>query len=127
MLKRQPFAAAALDLFVLVEAGELTGLLCATTLTTLHYIVAKGGNTKLAVQSIQNLLQLFEIAPANRPVLEAAVILPFSDFEDAVLYEAGRHSNVNGIVTRDPADFKQPQIAVYSPNELIAILRTQKE
>lgn len=125
LLDREPFAKTAADLFVRVERGELTGLLGATTITTLHYLAAKVVGVGQARQAIEKLLLLFEIAPVNRAVLATALRLEFNDFEDAVLHEAGRHAGAQGIVTRNPRDFKQANLSVYSPEELIRALAAQ--
>ena len=55
--------------------------------------------------------------------LEAALQSKFPDFEDAVIHEAALHVGVDGIVTRDILRFKRATISVYSPDELIQILR----
>ena len=66
---------------------------------------------------------LFEIAPANHQVLTSALSLPFRDYEDAVIHEAARLADVDGIVTRDGADFQQATLPVYSPEELLNLLK----
>jgi predicted RNA binding protein YcfA (HicA-like mRNA interferase family)/predicted nucleic acid-binding protein len=91
LLDRQPFSAPAADLFSRVERGELRGYLCATTVTTVHYLAAKVIGTRRARAEVRRLLTLFEVAPVSRPILEAALAGAFADFEDAVIYEAARH------------------------------------
>jgi predicted nucleic acid-binding protein len=102
----------------MVESGEIEGWLCASTVTTLHYLIRKSVGARNAFDSISLLLSLFEIAPVNKTVLESALRLPFKDFEDAVLHEAARHSNVDVIVTRNIADFKSSSIPVQLPGSL---------
>lgn len=71
---------------------------------------------------IQTLLSLFEIAPVNRVVIEQALELKFSDFEDAVLHEAARHAGATYIITKNNSDFKKSTLPVYSPNEFINMI-----
>lgn len=75
-----------------------------------------------ARQKIKLLLDLFEVAPVNRAVLDEALVLDFSDFEDAVMHQAAAGVNADGIVTRNTVDFKKSKISIYSPVELISII-----
>ena len=127
LLDRQPFSAPAADLFSRVERGELRGYLCATTVTTVHYLAAKVIGTKRARAEVRRLLTLFEVAPVNRPILEAALAGAFADFEDAVIYEAARHVDAQAIVTRNTRDFKQSVIPIHPPSELLHMLQANRE
>lgn len=124
LLDRPPFADIVAVLFVKVDQGLVRGYLCATTLTTIHYLAAKTVGTKQAEEYVKLLLNLFEVAPVTRTVLEVALQAGFADFEDAVLYEAARHAGVDAIVTRDLQDFKLAQLPVYTPTELAEILQS---
>ena len=48
LMDRKPYVDAAATLFALVDEGRIDGLLCATTVTTVHYITAKGFGAKKA-------------------------------------------------------------------------------
>lgn len=125
LLARQRFVANAQRLFTKVERNEITGHLCATTVTTVHYLIAKNFGAKSATSNVAKLLTLFEIAPVSRIVIEMALKSSFSDFEDAVLHESARLSRVDAIVTRNLADFAQAQVATYDPPTLLALLKTK--
>ena len=79
LLDREPFSFAAAELFLLVEAGEITGYVCATSVTTIHYLARKVIGDRTAVEEINKLMKLFEIAPVNRAVLDAAIASGFND------------------------------------------------
>lgn len=100
MLDREPFANTEAQLFSRAEAGEITGFLYATTVTTIHYLATKIVGADQAQLEVGKLFKLFEIAPLNRVILEDATKFNFSDLEDAVLYEAARHVGAHAIVTR---------------------------
>ncbi len=127
LLDRDPYAEAATDLLSKAETGGMSGYLCATTVTTIYYISVKALGTASVRRSIQKLLSLFEVAPVNRPVLEAALGLKFSDFEDAVLHEAARQVGADAIVTRNREDFRRASLPVYSPDEFVAILESKQD
>ncbi|MBM4329556.1 MAG: PIN domain-containing protein [Deltaproteobacteria bacterium] len=122
LLDREPFATSAALLFSKVERGELFGCLCATTITTIHYLVYKALGIRQARKHVGSLLSLFEIAPVNRAVLEGALKSDFEDFEDAVIHEASIHAGVQALVTRDVNGFRPATIPVYSPDELMSAL-----
>ncbi len=122
LLDREPFSTTGAFLFSKVEKGGLSGFLCATTITTVHYLACKTLGSRQARKHIGDLLTLFEIAPVNRVVLEGALRSPFADFEDAVIHEASVHAGAQALVTRNPTDFKQAKIPVYSPDELVRAL-----
>ena len=91
LLDREPFSSTAAKLFSEVEAGNIAGYVCATTITTLHYLASKVMGAASAKEQINKLTMLFEIAPVNRAVLDAALLSEFKDFEDAVVHEAALH------------------------------------
>ncbi|MDA8414695.1 MAG: PIN domain-containing protein [Desulfobacteraceae bacterium] len=118
LMDRMPFADAAVRLFSLVEDGSVVGYLCGTTVTTVFYLAAKAIGTAQARAEIGKLLNLFEIAPANRPVIESALAAAFGDFEDAVIHEAACHVGADAIVTRNLKDFVNARIPVYAPEDM---------
>jgi predicted nucleic acid-binding protein len=123
MLDRVPFAEPASELMSLVESKKISGLLCATTVTTIHYLSTRVLGSAKAQNQIRDLAMLFEIAPVNRTVIEHALVSKFSDFEDAVLYQAARHAGAKAIVTRDLKGFKESELPVYSPDEMLTALQ----
>lgn len=122
LLDRKPFSFASAKLLSKVESGELSGFVCATTITTIHYLTRKVVGLESAAQEIAKLMNLFEIAPVNRVVSDSALSSGFLDFEDAVIHESARFSDAGGIVTRDPDGFKNSIIQIYSPEELLLML-----
>ena len=124
LLDREPFSNDAALLLSKVEQSEIIGFICATTVTTIHYIATKALGPQAASKHIQSLLLLFVIAPVNRVVLENAAASKFSDFEDAVLHEAACHAGAKYIVTRNIADFKHSKLPVFEPNEFVNALKS---
>jgi predicted nucleic acid-binding protein len=118
MLDREPHAETSSEILSRVESGDLTGCICATTVTTIHYLAARAVGSERALVEVRKLLSLFEIASVNRAVLETAIDLGFSDYEDAVLHEAACAVDAQGIVTRNPRHFKNGTLPVYRPEEL---------
>jgi len=126
LLDREPFASDASLMLSKVEQSEIIGFICATTVTTIHYLATKALGHQAASHHIKSLLSLFVIAPVNRVVLENAAAAKFTDFEDAVLYEAACHAGAKYIVTRNIADFKSSKLPVFEPKEFINIMESLK-
>jgi predicted nucleic acid-binding protein len=122
LLDREPFSDLATKLVSKVEKKEIIGYLGATTVTTLYYLAAKVAGKKKADLEINKLLSIFQIAPVNKSVLAEAIKTKFKDFEDAVLHEAAKQIEIQGIVTRNPKDFKSATLSIYSPEELYKML-----
>jgi predicted nucleic acid-binding protein len=122
LLNRDSFVEQSANLVSLVEKKDIEGYLCATTITTLDYLISKVTNRDKARVEIQKLLNLFQIAEVNLTVLELSINSDFKDFEDAVQYFSGECSDVNGLVTRNTKDFKQAKLPIYTPDELWGII-----
>jgi predicted nucleic acid-binding protein len=121
-MDRMPFSESAVDLFSRVEGGAIIGYLCGTTITTVFYLASRTLGAARAQAEVRKLLGLFEVAPVNRLVLEAALVADFSDFEDAVIHEAACHVGADAIVTRNLKDYKKSRIPVYTSEDLGRIL-----
>ncbi|MFA5043518.1 MAG: PIN domain-containing protein [Kiritimatiellia bacterium] len=120
LLARQPFVNASAEVFGLVEQSKIEGLLCATTITTIDYLLTQAMPRPVARQALQKLMELFEIAFVNRAVLEEALKSKLADFEDAVIDQAGRLAGAEVIVTRNQQDFRHATLKVLGPDELLA-------
>ena len=124
LLERAPYVEEAQILFEYVERGEITGMLGATTVTTIHYLASKALGEKEARGVLTTLLNLFDIAGVTRVVLQEALDSGNRDYEDAVLIAASVHAGVDVIVTRDAKGFDKAAVAVMTPGEFLASLET---
>lgn len=123
LLDRQPHADTAAQLFALVDTGRLEGLVCATTVTTVHYIAARTVGARRAEELVRELIKLFAVAPVDAQVLDRALQLGFEDYEDAVLHEAAREAGAAAICTRNSADFAKASLPIFAPPELLSAVR----
>jgi predicted nucleic acid-binding protein len=119
--RREPFLKEAVSVIEQVEQGVLTGLLCATTLTTIAYLAGKTLGKKQAVEQVRQLLTMFEVAPVNRSILDAALAGKMPDFEDAVLAEAAHQAGAQAIITRNLKDFTHSPVRAYTPRQWLAM------
>lgn len=122
LLNRKAFVKLSANLVSLAEIEVIEGYLCATTITTIDYLVAKEHNRIRAKNEIQKLLNIHHISEVNSQVLNLAIN---SNFKDAVQYYSGKCKGVDCLVTRNVKDYKNVQLAIYSPAELLSIIKLQ--
>jgi predicted nucleic acid-binding protein len=126
LLNRESYVNNAIALFDAVEKQIIQGYLCATTITTIDYLATKALGKAGSKIAVSKLLELFVIAEVNRRTLITALSSNFSDFEDAVLFHAGFDAGVDNVVTRNAKDFKTAELPVYSPDELLLLIKSSK-
>lgn len=120
LLDRAPHAETAAQVFSQIESGLLAACVCATTITTLHYVAEKTVGDAAAREHLTQLLHLVEVAPVTRSVVEHALVSPMADFEDAVLAHAAAMSGAEAVITRNGRDFHGGPLRVYSPAQWLA-------
>jgi predicted nucleic acid-binding protein len=119
LLARDPFVADAAPLLKAVESGVIEGFMSATTVTDVHYLVGRQTrNAETAMTAIIQLLALMQICPVDRSVLEQAIALGTSDFEDAVQIACAMALGLDAIVTRDTTGFVGSPVPILSPTTL---------
>ena len=123
LLDREPHSVLAIQLFSAVENKLIDGVLCATTITTIDYLITKSKGRAASKDAISCLLDLFEIAEVNTATLRSALDSNFTDFEDAVLYFSGESFGVDAVVTRNTHDFKLATLPIHSPFELLSKIK----
>jgi predicted nucleic acid-binding protein len=122
LLEREPFVKPAVEVFRLAEESRIVAFICATTVTTIDYLLVKSLQKPKAREALHRLISLFEIATVNRPVIERALVSKILDFEDAVLNEAAQMAGADFVITRNTKDFVGSTLKVCDPNEFLALL-----
>lgn len=118
-LARKPFAPDAARVFALTEQSRIEAWICATTVTTVDYLLSQSLPRSKAREALRMLLSIFDVAIVNKPVLERALASPMKDFEDAVLAEAGVLAGAKVVVTRNARDFSRASIPALTPQEFL--------
>ncbi|MBW7907696.1 MAG: PIN domain-containing protein [Kiritimatiellae bacterium] len=123
LLDRKPHSAESAEVFRLIELGRVEGLLCATTITTLDYLLSQSMKRSDARKLLTQLLRLFEVASVNRAVIEDALVSRMHNFEDAVLDHAAQVSGADVIVTRNSKDFIHCKSKVMDPRQFLVLMK----
>jgi len=122
LLDRQPHVEASAAAWAAVETGIAEGMLAAHAVTTIHYLVRKELGDIKTRRIISAILRVFGIATVDARVVQEALQLPFSDFEDAVTAAAARSAGCEFIVTRDPKGFRGSPVRRLTPEAIIPLL-----
>lgn len=124
LLERPEHVAAARQVSDKVESGELHAMLCATTVTTIDYLVRKQLGAAGAKAAVHALLSLYDIAAVTRSTLQLALDADMPDFEDAVLAHAAHQAGAHAIITRNLRDFAKSPVRAYTPLQYLALQAT---
>lgn len=123
LLDRQPHADASVALWATIEAGSAHGMLAAHAVTAIHYLIRRELGATRAHRTISTMLKVFGVATVDGPVIQLALGLPLSDFEDAVTAAAAQFAGCDYIVTRDTKGFRGCGIRFLLPEAAVPILR----
>lgn len=122
LLDRKPYVEASAAAWAVVETGISEGLLAAHSITTIHYLVRKEMGSVKARRIISAILRVFGVAAVDGAVVQEALQLSFSDFEDAVTAAAARSAGCECIVTRDPRRFRGSPVRALTPEAVMPLL-----
>lgn len=123
LLERPGFVETAAALFELHDQGALQAYISAITPFNVNYIARKVLGKADAEVAIYELLASMDVCPVNLAILQAALTLPLTDYEDAAQAASAQAMGLDAIVTRNLADYKAAPLPVFSPAELLAHLK----
>jgi predicted nucleic acid-binding protein len=126
VLARKPHAEAGEVLWEMIEEHNAEGRLAAHALTTFYYLVRKQRDHVRAKNAVHSLLQVFKVASVDGPVIQEALQMPGSDFEDCVTAAAAHRSGCAFIVTRDPRGFRASPVEAVTPEAAVGVLRASR-
>lgn len=117
-LKREPFyQASALALAKARGLGDT--LLCAISVTTLHYFLRQKLGEKGARQFVNLCVNAMTVAMVEKNTLQAALSSPMTDFEDGVIAQAALACAASLILTRNAKDFIKSPVSAISPEDYL--------
>lgn len=126
IMARLPFARAGAELLDLGEQGVFEVHISALTPLNVFYIARKAKGSRDLRQAIKELLQTVKVCQLDHSVLTAAFALPFSDYEDAVQHCCATANQLDAIVTRNTADYKNATLPVFTPTEFLNHIKSQQ-
>lgn len=125
---RQPFCAAAQNIFLDAANERFVGYISAKSVSDIYYLTHRLTHSDKKTRNIlTKLFSLFEVADTFGEDCYRAIPSPVSDYEDAVMIETAVRINADCIVTRNIEDYKSSRITVYSPEQFLQIIKTENE
>jgi predicted nucleic acid-binding protein len=122
LLDRQPFAEAAEEIWRANEEGRIEAFVSVITPINVFYVTRKLKNLATARLVVESLVSSCQICAPDRDALLRALTLPGKDYEDAVQLVTAQFALLDGLVTRDPDDFKEASLPIYSPTAFLDLL-----
>jgi len=120
MLKREPFYRMSLEILSLVKRDDVEEYISASTVTDIYYLAYRQLRDKGIVKNLmKELLTVVSVASVSGQEIENAISLEWNDFEDSVQYSVAYLQEMDGIVTRNPNDYREAKIKVWKPEELL--------
>ncbi len=120
MLKREPFYKVSLEILGLAKKDDVEEYVSASAITDIYYLAYRQLRDKIIVKNLmRKLLTVVTVASVSEQEIENALSLGWNDFEDSVQYSVAYLQEMDGIVTRNPSDYKDAKIKVWKPEELL--------
>jgi predicted nucleic acid-binding protein len=120
--RREPFHDKSARVLAAAETGLVEGWVAAHSLTTLFYLMARHQSPEQARVGLTDLLTFLSVAAVDQAVIEQALNLPYSDFEDAVQMMAAAGSGAQYLITRNVREYRVGPLPAIQPAELLALV-----
>lgn len=118
--KREPFAEAAKNIFRAAALDQFLGYITAKAATDIYYLTHRFTRSdKESRHKLNQLLSLVGLLDTSAEDIFHAISSDVTDFEDAVMIETARRTQVDCIVTRNTKDYAKSQISVYTPDDFM--------
>ena len=125
--ERLGFDAAARKFMVLGFLHEFELWMSSSQVTDLFFILSKGGTPSKADDArrrIRHARRFVRVCSLAETDVDAALDSPWSDFEDACVYQCALKVKADAIVTRNQKDFESALVKVVDCDEFFAWLKT---
>ena len=121
LLKREPFYKSCASVLTLARRKEIELYVSASAITDIYYIANQALRDRAEVKSlIVKLIKVVSVAGISEDEIQKALALPWKDFEDSVQYSVALLQKMGGIVTRNPKDYKEAEMKVWDPEEIVS-------
>jgi len=120
---RRPFSKFAIQIFSKAEDRKIKLYTSSHSIATTHYLLKKYVDEKELREVLHNILDYLSVVAIDQDVIKKGLKSKHKDFEDALqIISAYTIEKLEFIVTRNIKDFRNAEIPVLSPDELIKLL-----
>lgn len=104
----------------LAQHDDVQEYVSAAAITDIYYIAYRQIRDKGAVRELlKKLLKVVSVAAVSGEEIRRALELEWNDFEDAVQYSVALLNEMDGIVTRNPKDYKESCLNIWLPEQIL--------
>lgn len=126
LLKREQFCTQAIEVLNLSDRDDVEEYVSASAFTDIYYIAYRTIKDKEKVKTLlKNLLAVVRIAAVSEQEIKYALNSEWTDFEDSVQHAVAVNERMDGIVTRNAADYNDAKISVWSPEQVLKVVKEQ--
>ncbi len=123
MLKRPKWFKDSFAIWQAHEKSQLTGCVSASSITDIFYVTTRLTNEATAREVVRLCLNRLDVLPITKATLLLADSLEGNDFEDNVQIACVKENKIPAIVTRDKVGFRSAGVSIYTPKQLLTMLR----
>ena len=117
--EREPFLEAAERVLLLCAEEKCTGMVSASAVTDIYFLLSKSLGKTTALDCIKKLLGFLEVAEVGGPDLYKAAAAKMPDFEDAVVAFSAKRAKAERIITRNLRDFEGAPVPAIAPDDFL--------
>lgn len=117
--EREPFLEAAEQLLLLCAEEKCIGLVSASAITDIYFLLSRSLGKGIALDCIKKLLAFLEVAEVGGSDISKAAAAKMPDFEDAVVAFCAKRAKAEYIVTRNLPDFEGGPVLAISPTDFL--------
>lgn len=118
LLRRDPWYAQAQPFWLARDAGRVVAYLPSSAVTDIFYISRRQVGNDQARAAVERCLREFGLIAVYRGMLEAALAMAGSDFEDDVQIACAQFARLDLLVTRDAKGFRHSLVPAIEPGAI---------
>ncbi len=112
LARREPFYAAAAELFSRAETGRTALAASSLTFANLFYFLRKQVTAHQAQEVLHSFKQLVTVLPVDDAIVEQALSDGFTDFKDALQYHTALNAGCTTLLTRNGRHYRKATISI---------------
>jgi predicted nucleic acid-binding protein len=117
---RKPFSDDAAKILSWCEMKEIQGFVTPVIISNSYYLLRKTSTHIKVIEKLKELISIIDVIIMDREVVVNALDSGFTDFEDALQnFSAIKNKRIEMIITRNPKDYKNSVIGVFTPDNFI--------
>lgn len=127
LFNREPFAEYSTAILSMCESKKINGFLTPLIYSNIYYLLRQTAKHDKVIEKLKQLFQITDVIQMDRSVVENALNSGFNDFEDSLQnFSAINNGNIDLILTRNLKDYRNSELAVFTPETYIKSLNASR-